>query len=66
MAQESRSVSLGIEPAYIRLPQSKIIVYGIIGVLISCEKIYSSALGPSVMTLRECRVDCPFPDHVIR
>ncbi len=33
------------------------------GVLLSCEKlkISSSAAGLSVMTIRECHVDCPFP-----
>ncbi len=31
-------VSLGIDPGYICLPQSKIIMYSFIGVLLSCEK----------------------------
>ncbi len=52
-----------------RLPQSKIIMYSFLsGVLVSCEtlKISSSAPGLSLMTLRECRVDHPFPNHGIR
>jgi hypothetical protein len=48
-----------------RLPQSQIIMYSLLlGILLTCEKIKkicSSAPGQSVMTLRECRVDCPFP-----
>jgi hypothetical protein len=35
---------------------------------LACEKkeISSSVPGLSVMTPRECRVDCPFPSHVTR
>jgi hypothetical protein len=29
----------GADPGYIRLPQSKIIMYSFIGILLSCEKI---------------------------
>jgi hypothetical protein len=41
----------------------------LLGVLLLCEtlkKFSSSAPGLSMMTLRECHVDCPFPDHGIR
>ncbi len=40
----------------------------LLGELLLCEtlKISSSVLGLSVMTIRECRVDHPFPSHVIR
>ncbi len=40
----------------------------LLGILLPCEtlKISSSAPGLSVMTLRESRVDRPFPNHVIR
>jgi hypothetical protein len=33
------TVSPGIDPGYIRLPQSKIIMYSFIGILLSREKI---------------------------
>jgi hypothetical protein len=33
-----RLVLPGIEPGYIHLPQSKIIMYSFIGILLSCEK----------------------------
>ncbi len=41
----------------------------LLGVLLPYEtfkKISSSAPGLSAMTLHECRVDHPFPSHVIR
>jgi hypothetical protein len=47
----------------------KIIMYSFIRrTAIACKikEISSSALGLSVMTPRECRVDCLFPGHVIR
>jgi hypothetical protein len=38
------------------------------GVLLDGEKIYKflAVRRVGVMTLRECHVDLPFPDHVIR
>ncbi len=63
------SVPPGIDPGYTHLPQSKIIMYSFMSVLLSSEKklkISSSAPGLSKMTLRKCRIDRPFPDHVIR
>ncbi len=59
-----RELNLAISSA-----QSKITMYSFY--LVYCyrvkhEKISSSSLGLSVMTLRECRVDLLFPDHVIR
>jgi hypothetical protein len=51
------------------LPQSKVIMDSfLLVILLSSEtlKISSSVPGLSLMTLCECRVDRPFPDHVIR
>ncbi len=59
-------VSLGINPGFTRLPQSKNNNVQWMGIMLSCEKISSSAPGRLVMTLRECCVGCLFPDHVIR
>ncbi len=62
------SVWLGIDPGYIRLPQSEKKYCIVIGVLLVCEKEKnsSSAPGLSVMTPREGRVDRPFPSHMTR
>jgi hypothetical protein len=48
-----------------RLLQSQIIMYSLFigrtATVWKIRNISSSAPGLSVMTLRECRVDCPFP-----
>jgi hypothetical protein len=63
------SVSPGIEPGYILFPSQKIILYSFIwrtAIVWKIREISSNALGLSVMTPRKCRVDRPFPGHVIR
>jgi hypothetical protein len=69
MTSRRRGCIAGNRTWLYRLPQSKIIMYSY---LANCyrvkhlKKISSSAPGLSMMTLRECHVDRPFPDHVIR
>ncbi len=65
----STNVSLGIEPGYIVFPTQKIIVYSFIwrtAMVWKIREISSSVPNLSVMTARKCRVDRPFPDHMIR
>ncbi len=59
----------GIKPGYIVFPSQKIIMYSFIwraAIVYKIKEISSSALGISMMTPRECRVDRLFPGHVIR
>jgi hypothetical protein len=55
-------------PAIVVFPsqKQKCIFYRHTAIVRKNLKISSSALGLRVMTLRECRVDHPFPDYVIR
>jgi hypothetical protein len=54
-----RIVLLGIDPGYSRLPQTKIVMYNELVVLLACENVgkFLVVRRVSVMTLRKCCVD---------
>jgi hypothetical protein len=54
--------------AIVVFPSQKIIMYNEFGVMLACENVgkFLAVCWVGVMTLCECRVDRPFPYHLIR